>query len=650
MEILEADNINIDNVEREQKILKEARDRLRIAQSDDYTNRDEAFEDLEFAFVPGKQWPDSVKLDRAGRPCIEVNKMPTYIDQVVGDQRQNRPSIKVIPVDSNADPKTAKILGGWIKHVLQVSQADIAIDHSFEHAVSCGYGAFRVITKFNEGSFDQEAYIEKIDNALAIWWGKHSKYDCSDADYCFVVSDINREEFKQKYNTDPMPFSEADSRYIEGWCTEETVRVCEYFVKEPTKKSIHIITTMTGETIVVDDQYILKEGDSVVRSRSIESYKIKWYLLSGDKILDEKEWLGKKYIPIIPVWGKEINIGGRRMVRSLIRYAKDAQRMYNYWSAVYTETIALSPKAPYLVTPTMISEHESAWKTAGTKNHPYLLFNPDNKAPTLMPRREMPPQASSGMAEMLNMTGQDIHDTMGLQKASLGIPSNERSGAAIRERKQEGDVGTFAFIDNLTRSIAHLGRVLIDIAPALLDTERMIRIGLDNGDSDFVGVNINTLQGRIHDIGMGLYDIVVATGPSYTTQRNETKETLADIMQYFPESGRFLAPIMIDNMDFPGAKQASNLLRNLWPPEVKAKIEAEEAAKNGEQLEPVQNAPVDPMLEIQVQESMLKSQKLQVEIEQESAKLEGIRLENVLKEMQIKERYNTTGIVADNLG
>lgn len=628
--------------DRERLILKEARERLRIAQEEDYQNRQEAFEDLEFAFVPGKQWPTEVKLDRIGRPCIEVNKMPTYIDQVVGDQRQNRPSIKVIPVDSNADPKTANILGGWIKHVLQISQADIAVDHAFEHAVSCGYGAFRVTTKYNDGfSFNQEAYVEKIDNALAVWWGKHSKYDCSDAQYCFVVSDVDREEYKLKYKEEPMSFSSVDSNYIEGWCTEKTVRVCEYFVKEPVRDYIHIVAMANGETITVDNTYDLQEGDQVVNTREVESYKVKWYLLSGNKILDERDWLGKKYIPIIPVWGKEINVGGRRMVRSLIRYSKDAQRMYNYWNAVYTETIALAPKAPYLVTVAQISNHEPMWNTAGNKNHPYLLYNPDSKAPTLLPKRELPPQASSGMAEMLNMAGQDIHDTMGLQKASLGIPSNERSGAAIRERKQEGDIGTFAFIDNSTRSWNYLARVLIDIAPALIDTERIIRLGLDDGGSDFANVNIQTLEGRINDIGMGSYDVVVTTGPSYTTQRSEARESLGDIMQYSPETGIYLAPEMVENMDFPGAKKAAKLLRNLWPPDVRMKYEAEEAAKNGEQVEPIQpppQPPPDPMVEIQAQEGMLKAQKLQVEIEQEKVKLEGIQLDNVLKELTVREK------------
>ena len=157
--------------EQETKILKEARDRLAKAIDYDAENRKAAFEDLEFVAVEGKQWPAEIRQEREGngQPCLTVNKMPTFIDQVVGDQRMNRPSIKVIPVDSDGDVKVAKLLSGWIKHVEQISNSDVAIDHGFEHAVTCGYGALRVITDYvSDTSFEQEAYIEKIDNVLLI--------------------------------------------------------------------------------------------------------------------------------------------------------------------------------------------------------------------------------------------------------------------------------------------------------------------------------------------------------------------------------------------------------------------------------------------------------------------------------------------------
>jgi len=183
--------------------------------------------------------------------------------------------------------------------------------------------------------------------------------------YCFVVSDMDRDEFKEKYKVQPIAFDAADSTFVDGWATKDTVRVAEYFVKEPITKTIYLL----DDNRVVDE---LSEGDVVVRSREVKTHKIKWYLLSGDKVLDSRDWLGKKYIPIIPVWGKEFNVAGKRYLRGLIRNAKDSQRQYNYWQAVDTETVALQPKIPFILTPRQIQGHEVQWKDAHRKNfHTY---------------------------------------------------------------------------------------------------------------------------------------------------------------------------------------------------------------------------------------------------------------------------------------
>lgn len=319
------------NSQEERELLKEAQERLKVAIDEDDFNRKEAMDDLEFITVKGAQWPALIKTEREanGQPCLEINKLPTFIDQVVGDQRMNRPQVKVIPVDDKGDVKTARVLSGWIKHVERISNADEVVDHAFEHAVACGYGAFRVTTEFvtdelNDNAFNQEAYIQKIDNALSVYWGRHSRYDCSDAEYCFIVSDIDREEYKRTYGKEPVPFNFTDSRYVEGWCTKDTIRIAEYFKKSYEKRTLYLLST--GK--VVDK---LSEGDTVVKKRVANKCSIKWYKLSGDTILEEGEWAGKKYIPVVPVWGKEINVGGRRYVRGLIRNGKDPQRMYNYW-------------------------------------------------------------------------------------------------------------------------------------------------------------------------------------------------------------------------------------------------------------------------------------------------------------------------------
>lgn len=625
------------NEEKELKILREARERLKKCEEEDGDNRKKALEDLQFMAIEGAQWPDQIKNERLsdGRPCLEINKMPVFVDQVVGDQRQNRPSIKVLPVDSKADPKVASILGGWVKHVHAVSKADIAIDHGFEHAVACGYGAMRVVAEYSgDDTFEQDARIRKVENALAVWWGPHTEYDCSDAKYCFLVADVPRDEFKDKYKTEPAPFDSANSMYVEGWATRDTVRVAEYFVKEPKDKTIYLLS----DGRVVEK---LEEGDQVVKDRKVKSFIIKRYLLSANKILEENEWVGRKYIPIIPIWGKELNVGGKRVIRGLIRHAKDPQRMYNYWESCDTELVALAPKAPYLATPEQLSGHEGMWKEAHKKNYPYLLFNPDNKYPG-PPQRQVPPQASSAMTQKIAQADQEIRDTMGLQKAALGMQSNERSGAAIRERKQEGDTGTFAFVDNLARSIEHLGRVLIDMAPRILDTERIIRLGLEDGVS-FEGINVDFEGNKLNDISVGTYDIVCKVGPSFSTQRTEARLALSELIQYYPAAAPLISDLYVKYMDTPGADELAERLKFLLPPEIRAKVEKEEAEKSTGQVQPppdqtiaAQPPPPDPLMILKVKQEEAKLAEQQLKVEQEKAKLEGMLLENQLKVTKAK--------------
>ncbi len=624
--------------EQERKFLKEAQDQLKKAMDEDEENRRLAKEDLEFITVPGAQWPADVKANRLakGRPCLEINKMPVFVDQVVGDQRMNRPSIKVIPVDSKGDPETARILGGWIKHVQQISRADIAIDHAFEHAVACGYGALRVVTKFvPEKSFNQEAFIETIENALGVFWGKHMEYDCSDAMYCFIVSDMDREEYEQTYGEKPTSFNYTDPNYAEGWATKDTVRVAEYYVKKPVEETIYLLED--GRTVEVPE-----EGDVVVKKRKSKSYKIMWYLLTGDRVIDEKEWAGTKYIPVVPVWGKEMNVAGKRYIRGLIRNAKDSQRMFNYWSSCDTEIVALQPKIPYILTPKQISGFENQWKSSDKENYPYLLVNSDREAPG-WPHRESPPQASSGMVERIQNTDQEMRDTIGLQKASLGMQSNERSGVAIRERKKEGDVGTFAFIDNLSRSIEHLGRILVDVAPVILDNERIQRLGLEGGEQEFVPIN-TLVEGRIlNDMSVGTYDVVVTVGPSFTTQRTEARQSMSEFIQYYPQAAPIIGDLYAKVMDWPGAEEVAKRLEFLLPPEVRA-LKAIDDQKKGLPPPPQLPPPQPPPEEVlKVEEMKLKLEEQKLKLAQEQLKLEQQKLE--LEQMAVQNKETVRNMV-----
>jgi hypothetical protein len=237
------------------------------------------------------------------------------------------------------------------------------------------------------------------------------------------------------------------------------VKIAEWFEKEPITKTIwkaasgDVISSMVKDE---NGEYLTREkleadGVEIIDERQVESHKVVWRKISGKEVLEGPIDWPSKYFGVIPVWGKEINIEGKQVLRGLVRHAKDPQRLYNYNRSLGAETIALAPKAPYLLTPKQIKNHETQWAQAHKKNFPYLLYNPDQDAKGA-PQRQFPNQLQTGIQNEVVVADQELHDTTGQPLANLGKQSQEKSGRAIVAKQREGDVGSFAYIDNLARS------------------------------------------------------------------------------------------------------------------------------------------------------------------------------------------------------
>ena len=69
-------------------------------------------------FAAGDQWPDLIRKGRemSGRPIQTINRLPAFIDQIVGDARQNKPSIKV-HAGEDGDEDIAAIYDGLIRSI-----------------------------------------------------------------------------------------------------------------------------------------------------------------------------------------------------------------------------------------------------------------------------------------------------------------------------------------------------------------------------------------------------------------------------------------------------------------------------------------------------------------------------------------------------
>lgn len=573
-------------------ILKEALDRFADAQAGTEYNRENYEHDTKFARL-ADQWPDKVRKQRQDedRPCLTINRLPGFIRQVVNDARQNKPGITISPVDNGADEDTAEVISGLIRSIERHSNADDAYDTAIDHAATGGFGFFRVVIEYaHDESFDLEARIERIPNAMMVHWDPTSMAtDASDWRYAFISDFIPAEEFKRQYpNAAAVDFEAWDDEVIDNWIVDDQVRIAEYWVREPIKKKIFYLTDQMGGQILESsgfkrvvsesfmDEYaeqLLEQGIYAEKEREVDTYKVMKYTVSGAEVLEEEEWPGTM-IPICPVWGDEVVIDGHRWFRSMIADAIDPQRMFNYWRSATTELVALAPKAPYIVAEGSIPPHaEHKWRTANTRSHAYLPFDPSsNFAPQRQPFAGVP---AGALQEAMNASD-DMKSTTGVYDAALGARSNETSGRAILARQSESDVSNFHFIDNLNRAIKYCGRVLLEIIPAVYSPRQTIRIlGEDQAEkvvrlvaSNPSNMGVPPGEERLYDLSVGKYDVTVKSGPSYGTQRQEARETLIELMRAVPNAAPIIGDLLMDVMDFQGADKVSERLKMMLPPQI----------------------------------------------------------------------------------
>ena len=584
------------------EVLSTARSRLDMAISALSESREDELDDLRFyAGSPDNQWqwPADVLATRGSmqgqtinaRPCLTVNKLPQHVHQVTNEQRQNRPQPKVIPVDQGADAEVATIFNGMIRHIEYMSDADVAYDTACENQVSYGEGYARILTEYcDDNTFNQDIKIGRIRNSFSVYMDPLIQDPCgSDARWCFITEDIPRDEYERQYpNAAPITTLQTLGVGDQGfsqWMNENTVRIAEYFYVEHEKQTLNLYPgNQTAFAGTPEDKMLKGMFGKPVKSRKADRRKVKWLKINGYEILEQSDWAGQ-HIPVIRCVGNEFEVEGRLYVSGLVRNAKDAQRMYNYWVSQEAEMLALAPKAPFIGYGGQFEGYETQWKTANTNNWPYLEVNPDVTdgagAVLPLPQRAQPPMASSGLLQAKAGAADDIKSSTGQYNAALGMTSNERSGKAILARQKESDTGTYHYVDNYARFIRYIGRQLVDLIPKIYDTERIARIVGEDGESKMIKINpmqpepvkkIRNEQGivieKIYNPGVGKYDVMVITGPGFATKRQESLEAMAQLLQGNPDLWKVAGDLFIKNMDWPGAQEMSQRFAKVIDPAI----------------------------------------------------------------------------------
>ena len=603
----------------------EAKDFLRLCNDSDSNNRAEALDDVRFA--AGDQWPVDVQNSRVleARPCLTINKIDAYIRQICNQQRQQRPRIKVHGMNNESDAKIAEIITGICRHIENQSDADSAYDHAFEYAVKMGWGYWRITTDYvREDSFDQEIYVRPVENPFTVYFDPNSVLpDGSDAERVLITTVVSKDVFKSMY-----PEAEVDQGFSSRgtgdteseWVTKEDIRIAEYFYTERVKATIYQLSDgTTGYSDELPNKDVLEAaGITIIDKRETWKKKIKYCKLTAMQILEEGEWAGK-FIPIVPVYGQEVRVDDKHKKFGLVRMAKDPQRMYNYWSTALTETVALAPKAKWLLAEGQDEGHENEWAMANIKAMPVLRYKQTDieGRPAPAPTRLQPEPPPAGVMAALQGMNQDLQAVVGIFDPSQ-LPQGIQSGKSIQGQQMQADMTNFHYYDNLTRSIRHTGRIILDLIPKIYDRERVMRIIGDDGKPEMVtlnqpGTDENGISKILNDVTVGEYDVVMDTGPGYNSKRQEASEAMTQLLKVDPQLMQIAGDLVFRNMDFPGAE-----------------VIADRLAASNPMSQIDDKSPIPPQVQMQIAMGKAQMQKLQQENQQ--------------LQMMIKQRQDIEGV------
>lgn len=552
--------------------IDEAKEFLKLANDADTMNRQEALEDMKF--VGGDQWPVELQNSRSleSRPVLTINKLDGYCRQVVNQIKQQRPRPKVHGMNSQSDEKVAQVIQGMIRHIEANSRADNAYDTAADYAVRMGWGYIRLRTDYiSPDSFDQEIFIDAVDNPFTVYYDINSVApDGSDAERCLITTMMPKKEFEKLYpDSDTMSFTQRGTGDSQSeWITKEDIRLAEYYYTVKEKATLYLLSD--GSATFADDKDFFNRleavGVQVIDQRPSYKRTIKWCKLTACEILEERTLPGR-YIPVVPVVGRHIVVGDKRHKFGMVRYAKDPQRMYNFWQTSLTESIALAPKAKWLMAEGQDEGHENDWAQANIKSFPLLRYKQTDieGRPAPAPQRLQPEPPPTGILAATETIDQDMKMMMGVfDPAQLG--QGNISGKALNGQVQQMDLSNFDFYDNLTKSQAQVARIILNWIPEVYDTQRVMRIIGDDGKPETITINERDAVGRVmNDVTVGLYDVVMDTGPGYNSKREAAVEAMTPILARDPNLMGQIGDLWFRNQDFPGADVIADRLATLNP-------------------------------------------------------------------------------------
>ena len=598
--------------EDQESFIKDMRTQYQADVDFDRINRYEAIDDLRFS--AGEQWDPVVLQQRKSLPCLVINTIPQFTAQLVGDWRESRKAIKIVP-SNDEDTDVASVREDLVRNIEMQSRADRSYDQAFESMIQCGDAAFKIAVEYaKDDVFDQDIFIRPIEDALAVVWDRFSIDPTGrDAQRVFVDDRIPKDEFKRKWpnaagGSDLMETDKIDRITLTGWMDDESYRVTEYWRMVERQKTLALFDN--GKMYEIDEtniDSILEANGTPTKTRLVWCRYAQMHYCSGAEILAGPYEYRLNRLPIIRMSGRIVNVAGRRVRYGLVRFMKDPARLKNFWRSIAAEQLGYAPKAQWLATQSAVEGRQEAFRKAHLTRDPLLIVNDEAVIGQNIQRIEPPAPQQAIFAEV-SMNTQDMKDVSGIQDASLGIRSNETSGKAIMSRQHEGDIASQTYYDNADAALLEAGDVINQLIPQIYDGTRVVRLIGANEAVKFKRIN-DPMDPKAVDLGSGKFDVALTTGASYTTRRVEAAEAMMDAIQVFPQLMSIAGDLVVKAQEWPGAEELAERLRKTIPPNLLAGEDGEEPTVPMSQLQQMQTEMQAQMQQLAQENQQLKNDK-----------------------------------------
>jgi hypothetical protein len=628
--------------ESDRDLLLEARERFALAEESEASEREQHLAAVKFR--SGQHWGSnglSGTGDTTERLEMVIDRLNPMISQTINAYRKSPLSMRVRPKGNGASKKVADLIEGHLRDIEQQSEADQAYCVALDQAVAHGLGYFRLVREYEDPrSFQQVLRIRAVYNRFAVYMDPASVHPAGlDAEFAFLIDRWPTSKFMQWYDVSPQEltlFCGDDGT----WRTDAEVQLAEYYYK--TYETQELVQLPNGTVLPTKG---MQDVDPTWPTRETRIPTVHWVKMAGNAVLERTVWPGT-YIPIIRVEGQRLNVNGQDQRTGMVQAGRDAQVSVDVYSTMEATAIMAAPKSPWLLYAEQISGYERFWNQANDPTLPYLLHKAVVVNGQLLPppQRTVVEPAIQAITQAKVLAQADLQATVGMFEASMGAPSNERSGVAIDKRKVESEGTNYGFTANLAWSIRALGTMCVEILPKLKSGPGELRQVSPDGTVKSTPINqpYQDEQGQTqaHFLSQGAYECVISSGPSYETSRLQVADKLGTVLGAVqPEIQRYFLDTWAASLDFPGSEDLAARLKTLVPPEALAASEQQDPRT---QLVTLQNQVKQATDALQAMQQQMEQMKQQTELatqqlaltERTNADMK-VRLDNKAQELQL---------------